>query len=191
LVVGLAALAWGSGRAEAGLVNTTIYSSYSDHFPNGVQFSGSPVATISTPDFDQFGAAVNWDWHPNGLKTFAGDTVGYIQVSTADSFTFILAGAQQEYAFVDGVLAVTHGSDAVAQNQNTIPLTPGLHSVEVQYDIVKPADQFPADIYSGYELTISPASEFAFVAVPEPAGVVMAGGAWAVMLLRRRRRVHR
>jgi hypothetical protein len=176
------------GLARAGPVNTAVYSSYSDSFPNGVHFFGAPVDTLSTPDFDQFGSAVNWDWHPDNLKTFAADTLGYIQVSQADTFTFILAGAQQAYAFVDGVLTVTHGSDAVAQNQNTISLAAGLHSIEVQYDIVKPADQFPADIYSGYELTISPANEFSIAAAPEPAGtaLLIACAATGVSLRRRR-----
>lgn len=175
-------------RAHAGPVNTAVYSSYTDNFPSGVHFNGTPVDSISTPDFDQFGAAVNWDWHPDGLKTFAADTLGYIQVSRAGTFTFILAGAQQSYAFVDGVLTVSHGSDQVAQNQNTISLAAGLHSVEVQYDIVKPADQFPANTVSGYELTISPAGEYSIVAAPEPAGrALLIVGAAARGSLRRRR----
>jgi hypothetical protein len=165
------ALAW--NVAQAGPVNTAIYSSYTDNFPSGVHFTGTPVDNISTPDFDQFGAAVSWRWHPDALKTFAADTLGYIQVPTADSFTFILAGAQMEYAFVDGVLTVTHGSDAVSQSQNTIPLAAGLHSIEVQYDIVKPTDQFPADVDSGYELTITPSNEFSIVSAPEPAGIAL------------------
>jgi hypothetical protein len=188
-IAGLLAVA--SGRADAGLVNTAVYSSYTDNFPNGVHFTGTPVDNLSTPDFDQFGAAVSWDWHPDGLKTFAADTLGYIQASKADSFTFILAGAQQSYAFVDGVLTVSHGSDAVAQNQNTIPLSAGLHSIEVQYDIVKPADQFPADTASGYELTISPANEFSIVPAPEPADIAMLVALGAAGLSRRGRPARR
>src|SRR3954454_17972576 len=97
-------IAFACNTIQAGPVNTAVYSTYTDNFPTGVHFTGTPVDNISTPDFDQFGAAVGWRWHPDGLKTFAADTLGYIQVPTADSFTFILAGAQMEYAFVDGVL---------------------------------------------------------------------------------------
>src|SRR5689334_10006683 len=69
------ALAW--NVAQAGPVNTAIYSNYTDNFPSGVHFTGTPVDNISTPDFDQFGAAVSWRWHPDALKTFAADTLGY------------------------------------------------------------------------------------------------------------------
>jgi hypothetical protein len=168
-------------------VNTTIYSSYSDNYPQGVNFTGPGIDQISTNDFAQFGFNTNWNWHPDGLSKFAADTQGYIQVPAAGSFTFILAGAQDSFAFVDGQLAVAHGSDAVAQNQNTISLSPGIHSVEIQYDIVKPADQFPADIYSGWELTISPPNGFSIVSVPEP--VSLSGiGALVLLCLRRRKR---
>lgn len=156
------------GRLYAGPVNTAIYSSYSDNYPNGVNFTGTPADTVSTADFQQFGSAAGWNWHPASLATFASDTVGHIQVTTADSFTFILAGAQDSYLFVDGQMTLFHGSDAVSQSQNTIPLSPGIHKIEVQYDIVKPASQYPADIYSGYELSISPGNEFSIVTTPEP-----------------------
>jgi hypothetical protein len=83
-----------------------------------------------------------------------------------------------DYAFVVGTLTFTHGSDTVAQNQNTIPLTAGLHTVEVQYDIVKPANEF-----SGYELTISPGRGFALVPEPGTCALIALG---AMALLRRR-----
>lgn len=73
-----------------------------------------------------------------------------------------------------------HGSDTVAANQNTIPLTAGLHTVEVQYDIVKPANEF-----SGYELTISPGNGFTFVPEPGTCGVLALA---MVALLQRGRR---
>jgi len=161
---------------QAGPVNTAIYTSYSDNYPNGVHFNGTAVDSISTADFQQFGSAVAWNWHPDGLAAFASDTVGHIQVTTADTFTFILAGAQDSFAFVDGQLVVPHGSDAVAQSQNTISLSPGIHTVEVQYDIAKPASQYPADIYSGYEMSIVPSipgNNVSIVASPEPGGVLL------------------
>src|SRR5436305_3597022 len=83
-----------AGTAHGGLVNTAIYNSYSDNFPHGVNFTGSSIDNISTADFEQFGAATNWKWHPDNLTSFAADTLGYIQVPAAGSFTFILAGAQ-------------------------------------------------------------------------------------------------
>ena len=172
--------------AEGGPVNTAVYSTYADNFPNGVQFSGSPVDNISTADFQQFGSAVSWNWHPDSLATFAADTVGYIQVTTADTFTFILAGAQQSYAFVDGTLAVSHGSDSVAQNQNTFPLTTGMHQIEVQYDIVKPTSQFPNDTQSGWELTISPANEYSITIAPEPASLSLIAAVLLPLIPRRR-----
>ncbi len=122
LIVGAAAFVPGTARAD--LVNTSIYTSYSDNFPTGVQFSGTPTSNISTPDFQQFGtAAGNFMWYPQGLIAFAADTVGYINVPTANSFTFIDAGVQDSYVFVDGVQTVFLGSDLVAQNQATIPLS--------------------------------------------------------------------
>lgn len=176
-VAAAASLVLVSGRAYAGPVNTAIYSSYSDNFPNGVNFSGAPVANISTADFQQFGSVVSWMWYPNGLTAFAADTVGYINVPTTASFTFIDDGVQDSCVFVDGVLEVSHGSDTLAANQNTFPLSAGIHTVEVQYDVVKPANLFPADIYSGWDLTISPGNGFSIVATPEPAalGLIAAG----------------
>jgi hypothetical protein len=172
----------GSSPALADLINTDVYSSFVDHTPNGVQFVGSPALSLSTPDFEQFGnAANNWAWHPGGLGTFAADSRGFINVPAANSFTFILAGAQTSFLFVDGSLATLHGSFFVGQNQTTLPLGAGLHSVEVQYEIVNgPTAE------SGYELTISPGNGFSFVA-PEPSGVGLVGGFILAALLRRRR----
>lgn len=187
LIVNAAAFVPGVARAD--LVNTSIYTSYSDNYPLGVQFVGTPTYNISTPDFQQFGtAASNFMWYPQGLIAFAADTVGYINVPTANSFTFIDAGVQDSYVFVDGVQTVFHGSDLVAQNQATIPLSAGIHRIEVQYDIVKPQNQFPADIYSGWELSISPGNGYSIVAQPEPASAgIIAAGAVGLLLLKRRR----
>jgi hypothetical protein len=173
LITGLTGLARASGP-----VTTSIYTSYTDNFPTSISFSGSPVDSISTPDFQQFGSAVSWNWRPDSLTSFAADTTGQINVTTPGSFTFILAGVQDEIAYVDGTLTVTHGSDAVAQNQNTIPLTAGLHTIEVRYDIAKPANEF-----SGWEMSISPGNGFAIV--PEPASCWIVAGGLALLLRRR------
>ncbi len=183
------ALAAVSRRVDAGLVNTNVYTDFTYHIGSGDDFLGSPVAAISTPDLEQFGAAVSWNWHPNGLQTFGADSVGYIDVppSPAD-FTFIMSGTQDEFLFIDGVRQFEHNSFFVGQSQTSLPLSAGIHKLEVQY-----ATTNPPGSQSGYELQITPpnGSSFSFVAapVPEPTSALLfaAGAIGVVAMLRRRK----
>lgn len=127
--------------ARAGLVSTDIYTSFSDNiwiqnYPTGVIFSGSPVDVISTPDIEQvFGGLTGWNWHPDGIQTFASDSLGYFAVTGTDPVvTFTLSGPQNSYFFLDGVFELWHYSYFVGTNSTTLHVAPGLHSFEVQYE---------------------------------------------------------
>jgi hypothetical protein len=185
-MIGFIASLLGLLSTQAGAqVVTKVYSSYADNNSHGVTFMGTPTDTISTVDFDQFGAAVSWSWNPGGLSSFGADSLGYIDVPVADSFTFNDAGTQIQYLFVDGTLAFTHNSFFVGNNQTTITLAPGLHSVEVQYETVYFTPSNGQGPFSGYEMAITPTTGFTFV--PEPASVsLLVAGAFGLLLHRRK-----
>ena len=170
-----------AGRAKADLVDTNVYTNYTDNQSTTVAFAGSPAASLSTPDLDQFGAAVGWNWRPIGAVPFAADSLAHINVTTPETFTFILAGTQDSYLYIDGAFAVAHGSLFVGQGQTTVPLSTGIHLVEVQYAIVNPPGS-----ESGFEVTISPSSGYSFTALPEPTAITLFAVGMCGLLIRRR-----
>jgi hypothetical protein len=131
LVAALLVAMGGYASPSSANVITNIYSNYNCCSGSGTPYSGF-VGSLSTPGIT-FGTDTGFFWFPFGLSSFASDTIGTLNVG-AGTQTFTLASDDGSQLFVDGVLAIdnggAHGPGTVSQ---TLALTPGLHSFEVQF----------------------------------------------------------
>ena len=164
---------------HAAIVTTNVYSTYTDNAPFGVNFLGSPVATLSTPDLAGEFGAVSF----NGLTYFASDSLAHLSVTDAvPAYTFVLASAQEAYAFIDGTQILRNESFFTGQSQTTLHLSVGLHSVEVQYEIIAPPTEGGLASGHGFEFVFNQSSGSPSIfyadgptAVPEPSTFVLLG----------------
>lgn len=127
----LAALLAATGTVASANVTTNIYTTFSGT-ASGAPYSGF-AGSVSTPGVT-FATDFAYNWHPFGLGTFGSDTVGTLTAAAAGAYTFFLNSDDGSQAFIDGALVVDDGgAHGPALVSNTVTLTAGVHTFEVQF----------------------------------------------------------
>jgi hypothetical protein len=131
LVVCIGALSGMASASSDPLFN--IYSSYTCCSGGGAPYSGF-IGSFTSPDI-MFGASTGWHWTPLGQTgDFAADVTSGLYVASTGTYSFTLASDDGSLLFIDGSLVIAnggpHGPSALT---NSVALTAGVHSLEIQY----------------------------------------------------------
>jgi hypothetical protein len=92
---------------------------------------------------------------------FGADITGTINVATTGTYLFTLNSDDGSYLFIDGNLVVNDGGNHFPQvASNSVLLTAGIHSLEVQF-------HEDGTIFSGVDLNLSSGVTYVSSSVPE------------------------
>ena len=163
-------------------LNVNIYKTYTNSSTGGAPYADMS-STFSSPDI-MFASNTGYNWHPDGLFGFGADITGCISLRFLGHYAFSLNSDDGSMFLIDNNLVINnggaHGPNTVS---NTVALTAGIHTIEVQFyeDFGGPSG---VDLYLHGGVTY-------VSCVPEPSTVALmigAGLSGASLLLRRRRK---
>jgi hypothetical protein len=142
----------------------SIYSTYSNT-PSGAPYSGF-IGSFTSPVIN-FGTSTGWYWTPLGQTgDFGADVTSPLYVTSAGTYSFTLASDDGSQLFIDGSLVVDNGGvHAPFAVTNSVALTAGVHSLEIQYF------ECCGNPASGLDLTIPAGTSY----TPEPSSLALLG----------------
>lgn len=163
LAVCIVALTSVASASSDPLIN--IYSTYTCCSGGGAPYSGF-IGSFTSPDI-MFGASTGWHWTPLGQTgDFGADVTSGLYVASPGIYTFTLASDDGSLLFIDGSLVIDnggpHGPNAVS---NSVALTAGAHSLEIQYF------ECCGNPASGLDLYIPAGTSY----TPEPSSLALLG----------------